>query len=774
MKSFWFGGASAVILAWGLAVVPANAQNTPAPARAGVLEEVVVTARRQEERLQEVPVAVTALSSAQLEARQITQVADLQSAVPTLQYGSGAAVNGRQGLSFALRGLRSAAVTVYSSEIVRNTQTVASFYDLGSVQVLKGPQGTLFGSNSTAGAIVFQPQRPKDHFEASVEARAGNYSLYGGTAILNVPLGDKAAVRVALDGEDRNGFVKRVNGGTALDADQHFNARVSLLVNPTDRLTNLTVAEGYTYTALAASYYPTEFRPCTAQFTQMACFYAPPFYFGPSLVAQYNAAHNAGPFRSTLTGDIPYYKQRSEAVSNITDFKAGELFGEFLGDVTFRSILGYTHNYVSTQNDHDGLPVRAILAFATSKNITRSFEGQMLGGNKDKGWTWILGVYASDSETRSRGRTPLFLDIGPPFLTDYTQNAPSRNSVTQKAVYAQTSLEVVKNVRLTAGYRATKTESEANTNQFLNGRCNLPALAPGVNVAACTQDLQATFKEPSWTFGADWQIDPNTLLYIVTRRGFNAGGFNTAAQVVSRTFYKPERLTDIEIGFKRDWDLGWSQLRTNAAIFRNKYSNIQRTQVVFENGQFQQITVNAAKATLKGFEVETSLELPSGFTLRANGSGLDAKYGSFPFQIVDPVTRVLTTVDLSKNDLAQAPKWTGTAGVDYRHDIADVGKFSATLDYAYQSSVNFSDFNQTNPSLSSKLNYTSIQKGYGLVNARIGLADLMGADLSVDLWVRNLANKLYYIEMSNQGPFGISLAVPGAPRTFGVTVRKRF
>jgi iron complex outermembrane receptor protein len=170
------------------------------------LEEIVVTARKREENIQSVPATITAFSADQLTQSVIVRADDLQNVVPTLRVAASKG-GGRDSPNYALRGLRSSGVVLYMSDIpVSGPAVDRALFDLASVQVLPGPQGTLFGKNTTAGAILFQPARPSANFEGSVEARGGDYAMYGGEGMINVPLSEKLMLRVATEFTNREGY----------------------------------------------------------------------------------------------------------------------------------------------------------------------------------------------------------------------------------------------------------------------------------------------------------------------------------------------------------------------------------------------------------------------------------------------------------------------------------------------------------------------------------------------------------------------------------------
>lgn len=345
---------------------------------AGSIEEIIVTARRREESLQSVPVAVTALTGVDLENRAITNVADLPASVPNLQVMPNS--SGQRAVPlFALRGLRSSAVTLYSAEIVRFPESVTNaLYDLENVQVLKGPQGTLFGANSTSGAILFQPARPRDTVEGSIEARVGNYGLIGGTGVLNLPIGAGAAMRLAVDGQHRDGYVKRTGGRSSIDNDNHYSARLSLELQPDDVFLNRTVVEYYHFNYLGAPTVPLGYTPCPAVPNSSApCVYnaanAAAFNL-PTWVDAFNTRIALGDRTTNILRDLTY-RGNFWSISNLTEVQVGNL--PVLGELNWRTILGFQNNRSSWIDDADGLVLQAADTVFRYHRERKSFESQI-------------------------------------------------------------------------------------------------------------------------------------------------------------------------------------------------------------------------------------------------------------------------------------------------------------------------------------------------------------------------------------------------------------
>lgn len=784
------------LMAAGIAAAQSSSANTSASEGGSVLGEVVVTARRREENQQSVPVAITALGADALKERTIQDISGLAFTVPNLNLGSSTTTGGRKSISPAIRGVRSQAVTIYFAEVARTGGTSNgasfgaaavsdSFYDLASVEVLKGPQGTLFGSNSTAGALTFRPQRPIYDFEGSIQGRLSNYNARGGTGVLNLPIvADRVALRLAGDFEKRDGFIK--GPVQDYDDDNHYSVRASLLLDPTDRISNVTVVDIYRLNANAGSSTPIGFTPCPtpAIASSGPCLFRAPTTTTlglPTYVDAFNAEVANGRGRSNST-DLLFQRQYSTAVSNITEVDLGA--APVVGDLTFRSILGYTLYKSKSFEDSDGLLLTMVSQRVTARSRRRSEEFQILGDNDRL--TWVAGVYMSQQKLDNY---LLGMSLAPISTTNPSQTLTLPETEKTVAGYVQASIELIENLKFTAGYRYTNTKV---LNTLISrtgpaGTCTLAA-APGVDLAACRRVSPLDVNDPSYTFGLDYKLDDDTLLYAVTRRGFNRGGFNAQGVTPETAAYGGETLTDYEIGLKRDWDLNGLQLRTNISIFRNKYDDIQRrnsytfcsgagintyvspSAVCTQGGapRAGNAVVNAAKATIDGVEAEVVIAPSRAFKISLAGSYLDARYNKFP------LIQGGVTYDLSGNVLSQAPKWAGVVNVDYTFPEMAFGTPVLNVSYAYQTKIVFSDFNGANAILPNQADPFAFQSAYGLMNARLALKDVGGRDIEAALWVRNLFNKDYFNNKINAGAIGYVAGTMGEPRTYGVNLTYSF
>lgn len=741
-------------------------------------DDIVVTARRREELLQDVPVAVTALTGEDLQKRGIDDITDLQQTVPSLNLGTSTTTGGRKSISPALRGVRSNAVTIYFADVVQSAVAISDqLYDLESVQVLKGPQGTLFGSNSTTGAILFQPARPKDTFEGFVEGRVGNYNRWGITGMVNLPLSEAVSLRVAADKEKRSGFLK--GPVRSYDSDDHWSVRGSLKFE-NDFARNWLVATHYRYDAQGSANVPLLFVPCPAAptATQRAvlpgCLFRPenPAFVPlglPTAAAAYGAEIGNGIRRTNITGSYPR-TLKNTLVSNITEFDLGTPLGEGLGEVTFRSILGLVRTRSGESSDVDGTVLDIVARVSNDLTTDQETVETQILGTSDR-FDWVVGAYWAWRESTSFGVTSTLPQFRPQAGASAT-----RNKDRQFAIFGQVTAELFEGFRATAGYRVTKNEQSINNRNNIGGTCTLP-VAPGVDRVACTRVASDKDSEPSWTLGVDYKFNPDGLIYFTHRRGFNQGGFNALALTLDTLTFAPERLTDYEIGLKQDFHFGDVFTRFNLAVFRSKYQNIQRrnTPVLIVNGTPTATTliINAAKATIDGVEAELVVAPTQNLRFNVGVSYIDAGYDEFFF--TQPVNNVPITFDLSNNRLSQAPKWTIAAGLDYTlPEITGFGTPSINLSYSYQSLIVTSDFNDADPTQSNLADPFVIQPGYSLFNARASVEDMFNSRIRVTAWVKNIFDNEYFMAKTNAGAIGFASGLPGEPRTYGLTVRKDF
>jgi iron complex outermembrane receptor protein len=761
-------GASSLQLAQGAAASASSRPIGGGPVNTSV-EAVTVTARRREENVQSVPLAVTALSGEKLKKSGVESFRDLAQLVPAVQLGAATDAFGRSAINISIRGIRSSSIGVYTAEFKTDPRTLSNMlYDLQSVQVLKGPQGTLFGSNSTSGAFLIQPVRPSYVSEGSAEIRGGAYGMYGGTAVVNIPLVDqKAAVRLAVDGEHHDGFIQ--GPVRDYDDDNHYSGRISIRLDPTSNITNNTVIEGYrAYSQGGGANLLVGYLTC-AQGGTAGCLYAVPMNGLPSFNQAVSAQVANGYRRTNLTQSLPVH-QVSGLATNTTEVGIGHPFGEAIGDIKLRAIVGGEYLDLFENGDEDGLVLPITNVFDRGNRLTRASAELQVQGHGPR-VDWVIGGYwerqwtANTTDTIFYGGTAIGVFINP--LISVAVNTQEEYSV-----YTQITGRIVGGLSVTGGIRYTSVSDHQDKMSKQAGRCTLPLNTPGVDLVTCHQFQSLIDRTIPYNIGADYKFSDNLMAYFATRRGFTPGGFNSFAALESQTRFQPEILVDYELGVKSTWHLPEFTVLANADIFRNNYSDIQRSVVTPYMGRTNLITLNAASARIDGIEWEL------GFTgdhlsINLGGAYIDPRYLSFVTSL-DGVNKV----NLTANALAQAPRFTANLGADYRwSEVEHLGQISVHANVSYQSTVYFQDVNATNNAQSNTAaNAFNTQTGYAIANVRLTLDHVAGVrNLMASLWINNVFNTPYYVFKLNGGAASSwATGVTGEPRMGGVSLRYRY
>jgi iron complex outermembrane recepter protein len=730
------------------------------------LEEILVTARRTEENSQEVPISIAAFSADELVNRRISDVTQLTEQVPGLRVQS--SVFGRQSPDFALRGLRSTGVVLYFSEVPGRAESIGrEIYDLSSVQVLKGPQGTLFGKNTTAGALLFQPARPSESFEGSATLEAGNFAKTGAEGMINLPISDVLQVRFAGKFVERDGFMNVKGSGDDLD-DEHFDSqRVSVLFKPVDAFENLLIYDRFyadeapSATKLIAAL-PCPANPTIGQFlTFAACKYVPPLTTALGLPSFNQFVASELPldeFETTnpshgVSGDGRALTD-SWGVSNLSTVQFG-------GPWTLRNIFGYREDATLRDMDTDGTVYDLSQVSYDSKYESLSNELQLLA-EFDRVKLIVGGFY-----NRVVYDTFNFLLIASPGpISPIVQD--SREETKTKAVFSQATFAVNDRLDLTAGFRYTWENKLVTGTAQTAGRCGFNPPNIAIDFTNCTRRQEEDFGEPSWTVSADYKLTDSALLYATARRGFNSGGFNVAPPVA----YDTEKIDDIELGIKTEMELAGQPVRTNLSIYHSEFDGLQRQITRFINNFPTGFVDNASSATVNGAELEINAVVLERLRIDAALSYIDAEYDKFETEVAPNVV-----ADISSNALAQAPEWTSSLTATYSFPVpasfADELLLSGT--WSYQGKTYFDDLNATNNALSNRLDPYNEQPSYSIFNAQLSVRDVFGTQATVALFGRNLSDELYATKLSNTlSTFGVAKAYYAEPRTWGVSVNYRF
>ena len=753
------------------------------------IENVVVTARKREEPVQEVPLAITAISGVQMEKAGMDDLSDLQYQTASLFLRPASAsssslfliIRGQSQADTLLTTDSSVGVYIDNVYVPRQLGLKAALYDIERVEVIKGPQGTLFGRNTTGGAINITTKRPDyDGFHGFIEGEYGRFdrTVVGGA--VNIPVvQDKFAVRLTGKFDARDGYGHSLLDGSKRADNEESLARIGIVIDPTEHV-NISITGDYQHLegrgAVHQLVYPGQFNPgagiipagILSAGIDVGGLIPSDIPNGPTFLPGVTAGYNYLNSISVGQRGLSYnnYAQPFEGVGFET-YGIGGTITVDLGWSEFKSITGYREFNRFSRLDLDASPVNLFRGDNFTKAHFFSQELQLLGTAFDDRLEWVFGGFYSD-------------EGGNDVNTNYALNAVnafnpniSDGLVTNKswALFAQTSYHITDALSLTAGGRYTKEKkSLIARNRFFNGvngfNCNIPndpAIKPDPNV--CEGFFSSTFDGWSWLFSLDYKLNEGTLLYAKTSRSFRGGGQNLRGTTDPTSFtpFAPEFAQDYEIGIKADFLE--NRLRLNLAGYITDYSDIQRS-VIKSTPQGGIVTLlqNAAKATIKGLEFEATAIPVDGLTLKGTLAMTDAKYNEFTD--VNPLTGLPR--DRSGEPFV-IPKWTYSASVRYDLPVGE-NTLGFQVDWYHQSGVNFL------PSKNAAVPAgTGFQKGYGLLNARIDF-EIEAWGVEVALYGKNLTNEKYLVDAVDFTNSALSHAsgVIGEPRIWGIQLKKKF
>ncbi len=716
--------------------------------------DIVVTATKQSTLLSRVPAAVTAISSAQLRPGGIQNIADLAQVVPNVSIGDQFGVNRTfiRGIglnNFDIGGEGAVAFLQDGAILARPAQQLSGFYDLDQIEVLRGPQGILYGRGATAGAINLVTAMPTQELSGYLRGTYGNYNskviegAVGGSVI-----DDKLLIRVAGKYENRDGYGQNLYTGKDIDDRNSYTFRVTAVSHLTDTLKASVIADyihehddNYAFHYFGPSVVPDDSLPHTL--------------IGGKSILDYYAAKGEKPnLRNIYSNEEPLNRRHGTGVTGILDWTSG--------DFDLKSITAY-RTFSRFQRDDLDVSDVSLAGRNDYTERSKSFSQEFTGTYQGNGFSLLGGAMYFHERLAGTTRvntTNLGVLFGLPADTfdsgAYLQDGVVK--VNAYGVYLQGAVDLTSTLRLTAGARYNY-EHRKGTGFFEFDAAGIfTPTDVGKGWSSVTPKVLLEYK-PSST----------TLLYGSVTKGFKSGVINVGSV---NPAINPETVWSYEVGFKQK--LADNRILVSGAAFYYDYKNLQ---VSFVNAQSIVTTINAASARNYGAELELQGKVTHLFSVNAHGSYLNAKfksfcnayYGSaFPARagISYPVCKSDPgLVDLSGNRLPSAPRWQFGGGFDYDVPIGELGKITLNADATWQSKIYFNEFN----------NNDAAQKGYALVNMS-GTFYRNGDHLSVGAWVRNLTNK--YVISNNiiaAATFGyvrVGSLLP--PRTYGMTLGYKF
>jgi iron complex outermembrane receptor protein len=704
-----------------------------APTQGVELSEIIVTARRVEERLQDVPISITVFNQEQLTNRNVVNSTDLANYTPSLSANTNF---GSENSSFAIRGFVQDAGTppsvgVYFADVValrgptQGTQAgdgagPGYFFDLQNVQVLKGPQGTLFGRNTTGGAILFVPQKPTSTFEGYVEGSAGNFSMKRVQAAINMPFNDNIRFRLALDHNERDGYLRNISGVGPKDYnDVDYTAvRASLVADITSNIENYTIAS-YSHSDTNGSVQKligcnsSGFNPpdpaaglrnfigvfscgqLAAESARGAGFYdVEAAVSNPeSLIQQWQLINT-----TTWSPSDAFRIKNIASYGQFRDFQRSPLFGTNWQTSTLP--VPYPQIFFR------GIPavftgIFPIPGKNSADQATYTEELQLQGSASDQRLTYQAGIYVEWSDPLSviGNQSPQLapcanlatLDCSDPLGSALTAAVSAQlgfpfpvhvgavnytageTFFRDRGVYAQSTYSLTDKLKLTGGLRGTWDEQTNTATRITNNFSVFPPFTPGATATctdpsaspSCTASVSEKSSKPTWLIDLDYKLTDDVMAYAKYARGYRAGGVFSNAPIDHRAF-APEKVDSYETGIKSSF-LPEVRGLFNVALFYNDFSN-QQLQFGFD-ARIDPVThapapvspttgiINAGKSRIYGAEIEASVTPLQGLTFDANYTYLNATIQRISgFSTNDPNYQVSTTSIAPGSPLALSPK----------------------------------------------------------------------------------------------------------------------
>lgn len=811
----------------GLTVATAQAQLS--------IEEIVVTARRVSESLQDVPISMTVFNQKDLERRNITIAKDLAIYTPSLSVDER---YGPEKSSFSIRGFNqdyntAPTVGVYFADVVGvraqggttsgNTVGAGAFMDLENVQVLKGPQGTLFGRNTNGGAILLVPRKPTDTLEGYLEASAGNYDMRRIQGAINIPVSDNFRLRFAVDDHDRDGFMNNKSGIGPKDYnDRNYTAfRASAVWDITPSLEN--------YTIFHSS--KSETNGFASRIVSCDRSVGPDAIGMTDLTGMVNMAGCDQFDRQTQRGDgkldvetnitNPFVKIKQWQVINTTTWEVSENF-------TVKNILSYgeieekahfdlyTSNFAipDSINFLDfgfPVPVTPGSSFnlinldyqpgrAQAQQKTWTEELQLQGLAFDGKLNYVVGGYLEFSEPTgfNGGRTAQFTNCDRPSnlncdfsvlpLAGAISQSTTKFDFKNHGIFAQGTYALTDQWALTAGVRYTF-DTTKGYDQSVSIRplpfqpdgplvptCNDVFRMPGViatDPSVCGKTIKQKSEEPTWLINLDYKPNTNTLLYAKYARGYRQGGVNFTNPGLET--WQPEKVDNYEVGAKLSFD-GAVPGYVNIAAFYNDYQDQQLFgALITDRVNYPQIVggnaiVNAGKSKIYGIEVDATALFFDRLRLSLAYAYLDTEIKEIntsninlagtPFLAIVPKASAGDSLNL-------APEHKFTVTASYLVPISEsLGEITIGATYIY-TDEQLVDAAASRP--------TSHLPSTDLVNLNFDWTRIVGSPFDLSIFATNVTNEKYPVASGGGWTsFGIGDFLYGEPRMYGARLRYNF
>lgn len=708
---------------------------------------IVVTAQKREESVQDIPISISAFGSETLEQTGFDEIADLANITPSLQIGNFGPVT-----FVSLRGIGTENTTAGGDPGValhydgvylgRPVGALFSAFDSERVEVLKGPQGTLYGRNATGGSINYITKKPDYVFGGEADITFGNYDLIRTRAAINVPLTDGISTRLVGFFEDRDGFTENTfPGGTRANDAENWGLRGHVNFEFSDAFSLLLSG---TYIKAGGVGSKAEYRePFPGSLTGQKLAGPPIPGTNDYLVDGVPLVNDLEPFREAK--DFPERQDNDFLLLSAT-------FEGDLGPVSIRSITGYVETSFLSDSDEDGSFKRLTNLLITESAEQFSQEIQFLS-NTSSPFQWILGLYyfREEAERRSRFFLGRFDIIADQIGVESGFNAGGTITSESYAAFAQASYELTDTLTITGGIRYTNDEKNGinSGNQFTE---------------IYSGEVGDSWDEITYRAAVDWKVTPDSLLYASFSTGYKSGGINQVVIPDSgrNTIYDPETVNAYEAGLKTT--LADGNLRFNLAAYRNEYSDLQFQ--VFELGGPS--SFNAAGATVQGLEIEAQAYLGNSLNIHATLGLTDSEFDN----------QVLNGVQIGGNKVQRTPDVSFSIGAANEFDLGSAGLLTLRGDVSYTDEIFYSAFNRN--AGFSEPGGSDLADSYTNVNLRLFWKDT-DDQWNVELYMTNVFDTVQegnvfrgigFLDIPGGG--GPEQVTYNPPRQYGVRLGRRF
>lgn len=725
-----FGASLAVIAAaTSMGAAPAFAQDE----ESGGLDEIVVTAQRREESLQDVPIAITAFTQEDLERSAAVGIQDVANRAPGVvltQFNIGEPqlyIRGVGTTSDSAASDPSIGISIDEVSIGRAGASSLAFLDVNRVEVLRGPQGTLYGRNASGGALNVYTNRPVFENEGFITARAGSFEMYGLEAMYNAAVGESSAVRFAALYNTNDGYAEYAPTGQSLEGGTNYGARAQFL----------TEAGNWSF-LVGVDYAEDDMNghariPVTTSATN------------PLFVTAVNALRPGLDIRQSFSSPDNYQERTNYGVT----FRAEHEGANF----DFVSLTSYRNNDYAWRDNLGGLPFPGFplavddRAEEASDQISQEFR---IVSPDSSNIDWVAGVYfmTENVERSERFIVQAALPIAPAsFGGDTTFNQDATN--TSYAVFGQATIPFADIWEFTAGLRYTHDDREIHQVAIDNeGGLNPPVGIPlGPAGSPYNVTAEESFEEPTWRLALSVEPVEEARFYISYDRGYKAGSFVSGAQTAAQAIdpIDSELLDNYAIGMKTTWMDG--RLRFNAEGFLLDYNDLQVYELLGLN-----LATSNADAQSSGIEIETAFALNENITIGGSYTRLQARYTSNAISSVG-------TLPYDGNTLPRSPEHQFNAFIDGEWDLFG-GEFASRVNYQWADEFYFDPSN--NPEV--------LEDSHGLLSAFASWESPGGFTLSV--YGKNLTDEDYRLHVIKN--VGIGFSVFGPPQEFGISLSQRF